>query len=840
MRRTAAGLALALLAGAAHADVTLDGSQHIGDGELAGSSFDPDDPVSRSQMQSNPSHFHLSQATVVTAIRLENPDDLDGQLQVFINDMATPLAGTLSGSTYTLSAPLTLGAGSHAIWPDGGCSALGGFTLPCSLGENDFGFSAITLVSSQISFSRAFNRRTHLGVDAEGDNDYLGSWYPDAGDGATRSYAFAVEASRSLTEIRFHRMRDVSPSSSGATVSIDGVAVGSIAANGNPATLSPGLVLAAGAHTLTVQVGTTGSGGNDDVSWDDIVLVMVNNPATTPGLFNAVDPGAAAATGSITTKVAGAAFSLDLVAVNGGAQFTAYSGTLAVELVDASNASGSCVTWPAAASLGSVTFTATDSGRKTVSITYAEALKDARVRMTDSALALSSCSTDNFAIRPHTFGNLAATHADASTAGTTAALASGAFSGSTQPVHRAGRPFTLQATAYNAAGAVTQNYAGEPTVSATASLLGTVTGTASASGWTWPAAGSVLSNSVSYDEAGAARLQLVDTTFADVDADDTDAATRSTTAATVDVGRFIPDHFTFTPVVDAEFTPACAAGLSSFTYVGQSFAFVATPSARVTAVAADGNPTRNYTDAALYKVNAAGGALPQSGYAAAAGSLDTSGIPSPDNNFVNEGNGSMLFTLIPPAGGYRFSRGSPPLPFDADIGITLSLVDADGVAFEAADPGRFGNAAAGEGIPFTGDANLVRFGRLVIDNNHGSERLPLDVTLRAEYWNNGFQTNTLDSCTPLALSDVAVTTTLPTTATALVPLTAGQWRLTLSAPNSPGQVTLEALLGGALPWLQTDDSDADTAYDDNPRGVATFGLSNDRQKRIYQREVVGY
>lgn len=833
MTRVAALLGLALLAGPASADILLQGSQHIGDRESAGSSFDPDDPVSRQQMQAKPSHFHLSQAVVITAVRLENADDLDGRLRVFIDNMSTALPGTLSGNTYTLTSPLPLGAGVHTIWPDGGCSA-GGFALPCVFGgENDFGFSAIRLVSSQITFSRAFTRRTHLGVDSEGDDDYLGSWYPDAGDGNTRSFAFTVEASRSLTEIRFYGMRDISASSSGPRVRIDGTLVGTVGANGDPPPLTPNLALAAGPHTLTVEVGQHGNGSNDDVSWDDIVLVMINNPSTTPGQFNAVDPGADAAAGAITTKVAGTPFTLDLAAVTGGAQFTAYTGTLAVELVDASNAAGSCATWPAVANVGNVTFTAADNGRRTATFSYAEALPDARVRMTDSALVLSSCSVDNFAIRPHTFGNLVVSHADAATAGTTEALDTTApFSAATTPVHRAGRPFTVQATAYNSAGAVTQNYAGEPTITATASLLGSVAGTAAASGWTYPSAGSVRSDSVTYDEAGAAQLALVDSSFAAVDADDTDAATRATTAVSFAVGRFIPDHFTFQSVTDGELAPACAGG--AFTYVGQAFGFATgnVPSARITAVAFGGTATRNYTDPGLYRLvlHASGSALPVSAYAAAAGTFDTSVIPDPDNSLVNEGNGKSLLTLVPPAGGYRFARGAPELPFDAEITITPSVTDLDGVTFEAANPGRFGDPATG-GIAFTGDANLMRFGRVVVQNAHGSERRSLAVPLRAEFWNNGFQANGLDSCTALALSDVTLTTALATT-----PSLSG-WTLTLSAPNAPGQVTID--LNAPL-WLRTDDADADTTYDDNPRGVATFGLANDRQRRIYQREVVGY
>jgi hypothetical protein len=851
-------LLLLLCAAPALADVTLAGAQHLGDDEDPG--LDPRDPVTRLQMQANPTHFHLSQATLITAVRLNGPDDLDDQLQVFIDDMSTPLAGTLSGScdtaatgacTYTLTAPLPLAPGVHTIWPDGGCS-LGDFPIPCAVDENDFSFASLTLVAAQTTASRNFNRRQHLGDNNEADNNYDGL-YPDRRDGSSLTLTFTLEISRVLSELRFYQLRDVAAAPLAfASVLVDGVPVGNLTANGNPFLMSASQLLAAGAHTLTVTAGAESGVDLDEVSWDDLLMLLGNNPAITPGLFNAVDTNGDAATGAIMTKQAGVAFNLDLVAVTAGVPFIGYAGDVTVELLDASNAAAACATWPAVRNLGTVTFAAADNGRKPIVVSYDGALPDARIRIYEPVLGITSCSFDNFAIRPATFGNLQASHGDSRTAGTAELLASGGITAGTTPVHRAGRPFTLQATALNGAGVAATGYAGSPTVAAVASVLGTQTGSATASGWT-ASAGTVRSDSASYDEAGAARLQIVDTDFAAVDADDTPDLDRFIGPAAFEVGRFIPDRFTF-----AQTTPALfVAGCGSFTYVGQPFAFFAVPEARITAVAMDGSPTRNYSDAALNKIplHAAGNALPVSTYAAVAGTFDTSGIPDPDNTFVSEGNGRFRFTLIPRPGGYQFTRGAPSAPFDADVTITLAIAEPDGVTFDAANAGRFGTPAPDAGIPFQNGAtfNQLRFGRLVVDNAHGSERLPLSVPLRAEYWETvagtaGFVRNLADNCTSLLAGQVTLAGAMAgppdppadTSVTAVsAPLVNGLGSLTLAAPNDSGQATVTAVIAAALPWLQTDDNDADTTYDDNPSGLAAFGVFRNDDRRIYLREVVG-
>lgn len=827
-------LLLAALASPAHADILLSGSQHVGDGEDA--ALDPEDPVTRPQMRSSPSYFYLSQTTTITAVRVNSPISLDNQLQVFIDDMTTPRAGTSSGScdnggtcTYTLATPLTLAAGTHTFFIDGGCT-LGGFAFPCTGGQNDFSFASVTLVSAQITLSRTFNRRTHLGDSNDANDNYGGRWYGDAPDGSSVSFAFTLEASRVVSEIRFHRLRDVTAAAaSSASVAIDGVPVGSLTANGDPFSFSSGAVLAAGSHTLTVTAGTASGSDLDDVSWDDIVLVMINNPATTPGFFNAVDPGSLdVATGSISTQVAGSGVAVDLVAVSGGAQFMAYTGTLYYEIVDASNVSGSCATWPAATATFSAVFIGADSGRKTVSIPYAEALPHARIRMYDPALAITSCSTDNFAIRPHRLDAIVVSHADSANPGTTENLATSGFGASTQPVHKAGRYFTIQATAYNSANAVTTAYAGSPTLTPVASVLGANTGSAGVSGWTYPGAGSLRSDAAHYDEVGAVRLRLDDSTFAAVDADDPVTTNLMLSSATFEVGRFIPDHFDFNETTPAVFETGCG----TFTYVGQPFSFRNPPVAQVIARSSSDTTTTNY-DATLYKI----AALPQSTYTVTPAPpvsplFDTTDIPNPDNSFVNQGNGVSLFTLLLPAdNAYQFVRtGSPMNPFDAQIVIAPGFTEGDNVGFETTNPGSFG--IPGTGIPFSAGSQF-RFGRMTVHSRHGSERMDLVVPIRAEYYSGGFQKNgDHGTCTSLAYSDLLFGGDLSPSMT-LGALAAGEWPFSIDAPLAPGSVTIEAQIGTKWPWLRVGPN-----WDENPAGVATFGLSNDQDQRIFQREVI--
>lgn len=871
MKRRWLPLCAALVVSPAAADVVLSGSQHIGDcqdtaGQCAG--LTPPDPQSRNDMFNTLVKFHLSTTTTIEALRLDGavwPDR--EQLQVHLQPLGGSTVfrpGTYSGAsdTYTFMPSVVLPPGDYSVWVDGGCSTASGgthFHADCSSpgNDNDFGFSSITLVSAQVSTSRMLNRRRHIGDDAESDTgdadgDYDGAWYPDAPDGNSVSETFTLDANRRLSSVSFYSVRDLD-STSYARVLVDGTQIGTLDAASSqisPLPIGTNLLLLAGAHILTVQ--TAGAPDRDDISWDDIVLKFADTGTSgTPGLFNAVDSGANAVTGALSTKAAAASPGIDIVALDalGSALNTGYTGTVTVELMDASvdglvdPFSGCQSTWTAVAGASTTAvFAAADAGRVTLPAPFfSTTLRKAALRMTDGATGAVACSADRFALRPDHF-LVTASQGTETTPGANLLNNTGATG---LPRHKAGQPFTIQATAVDAAGAALAGYDGTLDTLHTTTALAPATVDGTVTTGAWIASGALrTTDEARYDEAGSFSLQLRDSTYADVDAGDTADAQRWITG-TADVGRFIPDHFAFAydPATDAEFAPGCVGVGAGFTYLGQPFGYAVVPTGTLTAMTGHSTPVvmRNYTSGALYKLTG----IAQSSFAAAVGTLQLVTLPNPDATLSVVGSGVTRVTLSPFTE-LRFVRGAPPAaPFAADVAIALGALSEgdDVIAVTPASPA-FGDATPGNGVPFTGGANEVRFGRLVVGNAQGPEQHPLAVPIRTEYWDAGFQTHADDTCTPLAAGDFSMATglSLVTPATLVTdPPGGGTWTLTLTqtAPQAAGVATVTAVLGASFPWLQTDDADADANYDDDPTGLATFGLSSGQDRQIFQREVVG-
>jgi MSHA biogenesis protein MshQ len=384
----------------------------------------------------------------------------------------------------------------------------------------------------------------------------------------------------------------------------------------------------------------------------------------------------------------------------------------------------------------------------------------------------------------------------------------------------------------------------------------------------------------SYDNVGSFALQLVDSTFASVDSADTagdcTAAGRYVCGATVNVGRFVPDHFAValnTPV----FAPACG----PFTYIGQAFNYATAPVITVTAQDFANNPTTLYnTIGSWWRITNVDITPASQGtrYSAAAGTLDVTGLPAvgADPVIVSAGLGTGTLTFSSGTGLFftRSTPTAPASPYDADISLAINVIDADGVTL-ATNPARFGTATAGNGIAFS-DGNVattndkqMRFGRLVIRNANGSQLVALPVQVEAQYWSgapmNAFITNTQDSCTSIAAANEAMgnyTANLsgsPTCETAIGgggTLSAGRRTLQLAAPGSGngGSVDVTVNLaasasgstctaqGGApgsattanLPHLQGNWTGG--AYDVNPTARAAFGLFRGAEEVVYVRE----
>jgi hypothetical protein len=591
-----------------------------------------------------------------------------------------------------------------------------------------------------------------------------------------------------------------------------------------------------------------------------------------PAALNAVDVGADAVSGQITTKTAGSGFNLDLYALNAGrtAQDSGASGDVLVDLLantttgvalDADNCPLTATTLP----VGTASLAA---GKATVAFAaVADSWRDVRVRMrypASGAATVTACSADNFAVKPAALSAIAS-HTDWQTAGNTTTLANSGTVGGV--VHKAARPFSIRVSGYNAAGSLTSNYDGSPTATTTCVLpaSGCVTGSFS-TGTFNAAGGTAVSNSASYSEVGAIAATFIDTGYAGVDSDDSaaDCAGFHACAAAINIGRFVPDHYDVMSIQAPAFqTFGSPCANRAFTYLGQDFGFATLPRARVTANNAVGGTTYNYRGS-LWKLQpnghfASSWSCRKTG-GASCGSVSVMAAGFSADNLVANGDGSGDFTWPTDPDSahdgveYQFRRTTPPsAPFNAEIGLGIQI-------FDKSETGGCGQASCqirdtqttrtwGDNIGFDA-GNAFRQGRLRLSNAVGSELLPLPVPLIAQHWNGqGWAGNTEDNCT--ALSSPAITffsqtadnqlSGGETTASFNATLVAGNGNLRFTAPGS-GNFGFMDLSVSAPAWLRfnwdgVDQGGDGDVLDDPPRARAAFGKRRGSDKVIIRREI---
>jgi MSHA biogenesis protein MshQ len=302
------------------------------------------------------------------------------------------------------------------------------------------------------------------------------------------------------------------------------------------------------------------------------------------------------------------------------------------------------------------------------------------------------------------------------------------------------------------------------------------------------------------------------------------------------VGRFYPADFDV-----AANTPMFETACADFTYIGQPFEYANPPQLTATARNLAGATTLNYTGDFFKLTNAS---LANKIYDDTSGTLNTSSVPAPDPVIVDVGNGTATLTFSD-GGGFTFDRAVPVAPFDAEIELTIEVIDEDGVAY-ASNPARFGDISTpGGGIDFDGPKEM-RWGRLVLSNAFGSELLPLVLPLRAEYFRGGgFAVNLEDdgACTGYDATSLMYSAQDPpgftVTGSGAGTLVSGRHdpsnpMLLSSMAAVPGSATAE------LPvptWLQYDwRAPFDGLHTENPTASITFGIFSGRKAFIYQRE----
>ena len=607
----------------------------------------------------------------------------------------------------------------------------------------------------------------------------------------------------------------------------------------------------------------------DDVEWS-VVPATLGTPeayvtALTPANFNCVEVGGNSASGRLYTKLVGTPFTFDVVALKAdGSVETNYvastSKTVMVELVDGSGsvACGSLSALNPAISQ-SLSFATGDQGRKTASaITVSKAYANVRCRVTDANQSPSvvGCSTDNFAVRPSNF----TVTSNANAAG---------ISNSATPVFKAGAGFSLTA-ASNATG-----YDNAPSLDASkisahagAAQVGTLAGSF---GNANPATGTATGSAFSYSEVGYFNFApngvyddnftAVDSAVGDCTTDFSNAAVGGkvgckfgNTVATAYFGCFIPDHFDVTVNKDGTLSAACPSG--GFTYTGQSMGYgTTTPSLTIKPMNAitGGSVTQNYVGA-FQKLTASGvGITTPTEDGAQIGKYPptkTKLTASMSTGSLTNSSGTMTYTLAT-GDKYTYTRDDNALINAYTSNVRLAVASVSD-----------GEVSAAGALPTLSPAGVsLRFGRIALQNAHGSELLDLPMRMQAEYWNgNAWITNAADVCTTgisLSLVDPIATDGLITTelcawdagspgvsglgcaaAGTLTqqfkqPPMAGDFNLIFKAPGvgNTGALDITAAVPNYLKFNWKGAGDVD------PKARASFGVYKGSRRVIYFREV---
>jgi hypothetical protein len=470
-----------------------------------------------------------------------------------------------------------------------------------------------------------------------------------------------------------------------------------------------------------------------------LALRPAPNPVSLLGGFNAFETStpAGSVSGVIKTKIAGAPFTLALVALNPTRTAVAagFVGAVTVEVLDASDNTGALN--PATGCRSSWTtlqvvtpnpvFGLTDNGRINVGFNVAVARRELRVRATHTSGLTTTvgCSNDAFAVRPASFAALAATDATDATAGTTRVLNNSAATSGV--VHRAGRAFTVLARAVNADGTTTTaGYDGAPTL-AVSNCVQPAGCTAGALAATLTATNGTVTGSATYDEAGVIAVAISDPDFAAIDAADSTVAERTVTSAPATFGRFVPDAYRLSVVVAPQFgAPLCGTGPATQTLVfaGQPFSFGTTPRVLATPINAAGQPLAN--------------ARPRFGTSAVSAALSATGAPLAFSGAPTASSvaATATATIDFAPGSFSFVRGATPVAsFTPALSMTVDVADAT-------ETGTAGNGVIADDatlaigpIAFAGGAGTVHYARVQLAPAVGDIRRDLVVPLAVLTYN---------------------------------------------------------------------------------------------------------
>jgi MSHA biogenesis protein MshQ len=293
-------------------------------------------------------------------------------------------------------------------------------------------------------------------------------------------------------------------------------------------------------------------------------------------------------------------------------------------------------------------------------------------------------------------------------------------------------------------------------------------------------------------------------------------------------GRFYPHHFTYTttltPAYSSTLPPACSGG-NGFTYMDQPNLGI---NLALTAMSFNETTTTKYTAgyASLGTFSITG----DNGGTAVALSRLSPALPA-----FTWSNG----TYSASGGAYTFSKLANPDGAYDSFALLAAVTDPDSVAILGTN---------------SSNTTSVRYGRLFLGNNFGSELIALPLALSTQYWaSGGWANNALDSCTTLPASSVRMdgyAQNLEACETVLSPVgilnfangvVAGGLRLSAPGAGNTGSVNLTINTAAAagntcIAAVPSAASNANLPWFTSTTSRATFGVYKGANQFIYMRE----
>ncbi len=303
------------------------------------------------------------------------------------------------------------------------------------------------------------------------------------------------------------------------------------------------------------------------------------------------------------------------------------------------------------------------------------------------------------------------------------------------------------------------------------------------------------------------------------------------------VGRFTPNHFKTSGGSIINRTNEFCSTNSSFSYMGEKVRSAII----ITAENASNITTKNYTG----------------GYAKFNPSLSNNWNIQSKNTSTNLTSRMIYSTAIGNFSNgiyngyidYSFLRNNNPDGPFSTLQIGISPLDSDNVKTTSLDidiDGVVGNDAYRLG---TTD---LRFGRLTLMNNYGSDLLPLQIPLKTEYYNGtAFTTNTLDNCTTTSSTMFATSNfsqNLQSSEISFIysgtPFVNGISSVTATKPSGgdglyDGSFDIQYKLDSdSKTYLQGKWTGASATYSENPKAKITFAKQKNKSTKVlYLKEL---